>query len=351
MLYLDLKYLNCIIHRLDSCTKKKDNVWNMRCSFCGDSANKNKKRGYVYSYKNDLRYSCHNCGVSYSFYDFLNKIDPSLWNEYRIELFREKYGTAAHEKTQKEELTVPTHNVADQLEKRRTNESIFHSICTPLSELPDDNLAVAYCIKRKIPKIYYKHLYYIDDTIKLLKLVPDLSLKFGEPRLVLPFLDKDGMLVGLTCRSLSPKTNLRYLTVKISDTPQVFGLDRVDPTKKIYIVEGPIDSLFLPNAIAVTGTSFGKVESILRELNIASDQVVLIIDNQPRNKEVVAIQSKLIDKGYSVVVWDLDDSYGKDINSLITDSHLSHREVFQAIKRCTFRGLEARMKFNNWKKC
>ena len=352
MLYIDLKYLNFVSCKLDGFTPKKDNVWSCRCPICGDSqSDTKKKRGFIFAWNNTLRFYCHNCGASHSFYNFLEILDQYIFDQYKMELFKEKYGTSYKEKPSKDDIPIPKHDVKQQLENRKSNESIFHSICTPLTKLPPDNPAVKYCIERKIPKIQFSRIFYIDDTTKLRQFDPDLDIKFGEERLVLPFFDKNGKLIGLTCRSLNKKSKLRYLTVKLSDVVQVFGMDKVDPTKRIYAVEGPIDSLFLPNSIAVTGTAFGKVESVLQELNIAPDQVVLILDNQPRNKEVTKIQSKLIDLGYTLVVWDIDDSFGKDINELITNNNFSLKDVYQIIKRCITRGLEARMKFNQWKKC
>lgn len=353
VLYLDLKYLNFISCKLDGFTPKRDNVFTCRCPFCGDSQKDlKKKRGYIYSLNNSLRYFCHNCAANHSFYNFIELIDPFLFDQYRVELFKEKYGTTYIQKQKPEEVFEPPKiDIAKQLKERKSLESIFYSICTPISDLPPDNPAVKYFNERKIPKIQSSRVFYIDDTLKLKKLDPNLDIKFGEERLVLPFFDKNNKLLGLTCRSLNKKSKLRYMMVNLTDATQVFGLDKINPSKTIYAVEGPIDSLFLPNSIAVSGTAFGKIDSILKELNIAPDQVVLVIDNQPRNKEVTAIQSKLIDMGYTVVVWDIDDSLGKDINDLIIKSNFSIKEVHQIIKRCTTRGLEARMKFNQWKKC
>lgn len=347
MLYLDLKYLNFIQSKLVGFVRKKDHLFNTKCPFCSDCQSKtNKKRGYFFAWKNEMWYHCHNCSYSAKFGNFLKKLDPFLYEEYKVELFKEKFGS-----TRKEEYKdpiVPKSVIAKQ-KQEISKEDIFYSICVPLSDLPNDHPAVVYCLERKIPKFNFSRLYYIDNTEKLKKLDPELDIKFPESRLVIPFFDKNKELFGLTCRAIKP-TKLRYLTVKLSDKALVFGLDRVDPTKIIYIVEGPLDSLFLPNSIAVTGTSFGKVEQVMKDLNIAPDQSVLIIDNQPRNKEVVKIQEKLIDLGYNVVIWSIDDSNGKDINDLIKNG-LSPKEVFQSIRQNTFRGLEAKMKFINWKKC
>jgi hypothetical protein len=189
----------------------------------------------------------------------------------------------------------------------------------------------------------------IPDTKDLIKLVPDLDIKFSEMRLVLPFFDKEGTLVGMTCRSFAKNTKLRYLTIKLNEIPQIFGLDKLDPSKHVYVVEGPIDSLFLPNCIAVTGTSFSKVKSILEDLHLSQDNVTLIVDNQPRNREVVKIVDRLITEGFNMVIWDTDETKGKDINEMILNG-MTAREVFQTILRCTCRGLDAKMKFIDWKK-
>lgn len=356
MLYLDLKYLHFIQHKLEGFVRKKDHVFLSRCPICGDSAtNRNKKRFYLYSWKNELRVRCHNCGYSERFGTFLKDFDNFVYGQYRVELFKEKYGASYNEK-QKEVVEEPTFKTSEEIEKElnrdKSVEEMFHTICTPLNELDPTNPAVKYCIDRKIPKFYFSRLFYIDNTTKLNKISPELDLKYGDERLVIPFFDKQGTLIGLTCRALAKKTKLRYLSVKLKeDVTQIFGLDKVDPTKTIYVVEGPIDSLFLPNSIAVTGTAFGKIESVLEELNIASDQVVMIVDNQPRNSEVVKVLERLINKKFNVVIWDIDDSVGKDINAMIKDGGLTPKDVFQSIKRCTYRGLEAMVKFIQWKKC
>ena len=49
---------------------------------------------------------------------------------------------------------------------------------------------------------------------------------------------------------------MRYITIMLDeDSPKVFGLDRVNETEPIYIVEGPFDSLFLDNSIAMAGVT------------------------------------------------------------------------------------------------
>lgn len=351
MLYLDLKYLHFIQHKLEKFERKKDNVFLSRCPICGDSlTNKNKKRFYIYSWKNELRVRCHNCGYSSSFGSFLKDFDPFNYEQYRVELFKEKYGSSFSDKKKTTDIQY-TNKVEEKIKDINKIEKIFHEICVPLGSCPETNKAVQYCKSRRIHKFLFSRLYYVDNTVKFNQLSDDINLEYGDERLVIPFFDKQNKLIGLTARSLSPTTKLRYLSIKINEVTQIFGLDKVDPTRTIYVVEGPIDSLFIPNCIAVTGTAFGKIETVLSELNIAKDQVVLVVDNQPRNKDVVKIIENLISRGYNIVIWDISDEVGKDINAMIVDGGMSPKEVFQSIKRCTYRGLEAMVKFVQWKRC
>jgi DNA primase len=170
------------------------------------------------------------------------------------------------------------------------------------------------------------------------------KIKTDEPRLVIPFRDGAGRLLGLTCRALRGEA-LRYIMVRIDeDAPQVFGLDEVNPLTTVYVVEGPLDSLFLYNAIAVGGTGFGRVA----DLGIEKRRLTYVIDNQPRNREVVAVYKKIIDAGNNVFIWPETDA--KDINDLALETGKNARELGELIDSRTFSGLRANVEFNNWKK-
>jgi hypothetical protein len=223
-------------------------------------------------------------------------------------------------------------------------KNLLDELLDRLDKLPDDNEAVQFCLKRKIPREKFKQLYFVDDIGKIEQLSDKYkdTLKTKEPRLVIPFYDEKGLLVGVTCRALRGES-LRYVTIKINDDkPFIFGLDFVDRNKKVYVVEGPIDSLFIPNCIAVAGTAFGKLDS----LGIPKERLIVIFDNQPRNKEVCKIIDKAINSNYNIVVWPqtLEE---KDINDIV----LTGKEPLNIIKKNIYNGLEAKMKFVSWKRC
>jgi hypothetical protein len=334
-LFIDLKYLRLISNRLPFFKQKDDRLFNIRCTICGDSQKKKSRaRGYFYAVKNDLFYKCHNCGASMAFGSFLKQFDSLQYKQYVFERFSD--GVPNNKPHKEPDLSFFK---TEEPKERRLIDKLLDS----LDKLPDDNEAVVFASNRKIPKSKFNTLYYIDDIRKINQLSEKYKerLKTDEPRMVIPFYDSDDKLVGVTCRALRGE-ELRYVTIKIDDDAiQVFNINNVDKSKTIYVTEGPLDSLFLDNAIAVTGTSFNKLE----QLNLNKDKLVVIIDNQPRNKEVVKLYNSMIDKGYSVVIWP-QTLQEKDINDMV----LSGKDVKKIVKQNTFSGLEAKTKFISWKR-
>ena len=72
---------------------------------------------------------------------------------------------------------------------------------------------------------------------------------------------------------------------------------------------------------------------------------VWIYDNEPRNREIVSRIERTINNGARVVIWP-KDIQEKDIN----DMFLSGLNVQSVVESNIFSGLEAKLKFNTWKK-
>ena len=278
---------------------------------------------------------CHNCNASMSFYNFLDKVDPLLLKEYQLERYKSGESGAkdnykkpdfAEFKTQipkfKKELGIPS-----------------------IDSLPEAHFAKTYVRARKLPDESLKNLYYAEDFksfVESLKIEKD-GLITGDKRLVIPFYDKDKNLIGFQGRSLG-ESKLRYITVKMSDDEnKVFGLDRIKLDKTVYVVEGPIDSLFIDNCVA---TADSNLTSITRVLD--KSKVVLIFDNEPRNKDICRIMEKAIDEHYQVVIWP-EMVEEKDINDIIL-AGFSQEEIQEIIDNHTHVNLRAKMEFINWKK-
>lgn len=344
--WIDQKYIGEISHRLQKFKRKDSRLYNFRCPICGDSStNKSKARGYLYAKKGGFFYKCHNCGVGMNFGNFLKNIDKLIYDSYVMERYKEgETGRKPHKTPQK---INPNFFGAPSFSKKNEEDRLLDKILTSLNKLPESNLAVKYAKNRKIPVEKYSKLYYIESIAD----IEQLSEKYKdriigkEPRLCIPFYNEKHKLIAITCRALGDE-RLRYVTIKIDeDAPLIYGIDELDFNKRIYVVEGPIDSLFLDNSIAVAGSDLKKVQAILPK-----DKTTLVFDNQTRNKEVVKIMEDSIDLGFNVCIWNQMKTTEKDINDMIM-SGLSKQEIVKIIDDSTYHGASAKLALTNWKRC
>lgn len=336
--FIDRSFLLQVSPKLQKFARKKDDLYNFRCPICGDSQkNKSKCRGYVYRKKDDYFYMCHNCGVSTSFYNFLKQVDENLAREYTLERYRN--GQTANTNYPKPVFTEHP----DIKEKPIFKETLS---IPSIKSLDTDHHARVYVENRMIPEDFFSDLYYAEDFkgfIGSLGLDTE-KLHENDMRLVIPFYDGDKKLIALQGRSLS-QSKLRYITLKLhEDNPKVFGLDRVNLDEKVLVVEGPIDSMFLDNAIATCDSNLETSSRFVKMENI-----VLIFDNEPRNEEIVKKMERAIDNHYNIVIWP-EMIEEKDINEMILNGGWTKEELLDIIEKHTFVNLRAKMEFINWKK-
>ena len=335
-LFLDLKFINEVAHSLLMFKKKDEYRFNFRCPICGDSQkNSRKARGWFIKFADQMFMKCHNCGYAKPFGAFLKEYNAPLFSRYSLEKYRPGNGELRFDDPK------PVATVEPEVPAR-----LIDSLLDRLDTLDDDNVAVQFCLKRKIPREKFNQLYYVDDVKKIEQLSSKYKDKIQshEPRLVLPFYDFKGQLTGVSCRALGDET-LRYIHIKIKeDVPLIFGTETLNRNKRVYVTEGQIDALFIPNAIAVSGIAFTKIGT----LGIPKNRMTVIIDNQPRNKEVVKVYKKFIDEGHEIVIWpqNLEE---KDLNDMIL-SGLTSKQIQTIIDKNTFSGLEAEIKLMAWKR-
>jgi len=332
-IYLDRKYLSLVSPKLSNYKQKNSDLYNFSCVFCGDSLKKKTKaRGYIYKKGNGYFYMCHNCSHSTTFYKFLEYVDPFLAKEYSLESYTSDVNK--HTPYKKPEFNF----------KKPVFEKKYDINLPSISELTDNHFAKRYIIDRKIPKGFHKDLYFAKDFKEfVLSLKPDYDKELieNEERIVIPFRDENGNLFAVQGRVLN-KNPLRYITVKLNDKKKLFGLDRLNKKEKVLVVEGPIDSLFLKNAIATADANLMVAEFLGKE------NVVLVNDNEPRNPQIVKQIKKYIDNGFSICLF--PSSFpGKDINEAVL-AGLTKPEIRRIIDNNTFSGLRAELEFNNWKK-
>jgi len=319
---IDSKYIGLVSSRLQKFKRVKANLYTFRCPLCGDSKrNKSKTRGYLYPVKSNTNFKCHNCGASMSFNNFLKELDPVLHKQYTLEKFKEGYtGKNFVVEEPKFEFTKPVFKKKLDLPKASENPA-----------------AREYLEKRKLNP---EKFYYADKFKEWVNTQKHTFNTIGrdESRIIIPMYDSDNNLIGFQGRALGPNL-VKYITVMLSDdAPKIYGMEKIDSTKPIYIVEGPFDSTFIQNSVAMCGSdldirSFGWCDYIY------------VFDNEPRNREIVNRISKTIDRGDKVVIWPTTIEH-KDINDCV----LAGLNVMDVLKSNIYSGLEAKIKFNNWKK-
>jgi DNA primase len=320
---IDSKYIGLVSSRLQKFKRVKADLYTFRCPICGDSQkNKNKTRGYIYPVKNNTNFKCHNCGASLSFNNFLKEIDPVLHKQYTMEKFKEGFtGKNFVVEEPKFEFKKPVFKQKLDLPKASENE-----------------VAKKYLEKRLLnpEKFYFANKF--QEWTNTQK--PTFSrIVRDESRIVIPLYTMEGEIFGFQGRSLGP-SNVKYITVILDESiPKVYGLNEVSTDETIYVTEGPFDSTFVKNAIAMCGSDI-----LLNSLNLGDD-IVYVLDNEPRNKEICNRISKLIDGGKKVVIWPKAVQQ-KDINDMV----LAGLSVMDVLKSNTYRALEAKIKFNEWKK-
>ena len=319
--HVDSKFIGLISPKLQKFKRVKPDLYNFRCPICGDSKkNKSKTRGYLYAVKTNVNFKCHNCGASMSLNNFLKTVDPYVHKQYTFEKFKDGH---------------TGRNFVAEEPKFKFEPPKFK----PKLDLPkasENQIAKQYLEKRNInpSKFYYT------DTFKgwVNTLVTKFDdVKYDEPRIIIPLI-YENQLIGIQGRSLGPNS-VKYITIMLDeDAPKIYGLDEVDTKKPIYILEGPFDSTFVENSVAMCGSDLD-----IRSFGWSS--YIWVFDNEPRNREIIERIHKTIDRGDKVVIWP-SSIQEKDVNDMINSGH----DVRRVIESNTYSGLQAKIKFNYWKK-
>lgn len=326
--------MNQLSSKLPKFKQHSESTWKCRCPLCGDSKkNPYKTRGnfFVSSEDNKIYYKCFNCGRSHSLYSLIKMLDAALFSQYALETMTSDTSFVIPKEVEKKE-EVLTDSILEDLD------------C--VMELAEDHPVRKYVEKRKIPLKFQERLYYVKKYKTFINsVIPNKfkSMENDHPRLFIPYFDNHGKVFCSSARAFDPKDPNKYITIKFdSSKDAIYNMDLIDYSKKIYAVEGQIDSMFLPNCIAVSGSSF--INDTTQRLK---SKLVLVIDNEPRNKEICNLIKKYIKENYSVCLFPRTFKF-KDINEAILGG-MTAEEIVKVIDENTFTGIEALIKFTEWR--
>lgn len=335
-IWLQEKYILLLSNRLEKFTRVSPRLFQCRCPFCGDSEkNPHKKRGYIYLKASNFKYHCHNCNKHINFEQLLKSLDGVLYYEMK-----------------KESLSsIETLNSFEEhIKNTNKNFSNILENIVKISDLPITHKAHKYLRTRKIPKFKFKDLYYCENFKQFVNPLFETpkfkSDKHAIERIIIPFYDVNGALFGFQGRAINPDEEIRYISIILDDSkPKAYNLNNVDFNKKYYVFEGPFDSMFVENSMAVCGSD---MHSVLVNIGCRKDNAVIIFDNEPRNKQIVNSMVKFIELGWNVVIW--PDSWEfKDINDAIIKGE-SASFIQNILDENTYNQMIAKLKIIQWRK-
>jgi hypothetical protein len=341
--FLENKYVYLVGGRCRNFKRISDSVYQMSCPICGDSkTHPRKARGYVTEKHDKPWYTCHKCGASMPLHRFIQAVDATMYGEYQKE--RVSAGLWRRSGSLPRVPVARPQPVAAELpDSARDADPLL-----PLSRvdsLKPDHYARILCEKRKLPdltRVYHCPAFYAwtNFAMKTEKFGNN-ALHYDHPRLVIPFLDADGKMYAFQGRDYRPDSDNKYTTIRIDESvPKIYGLDRYDGDRPGYAVEGPIDSMFLPNAVAFAGGTHG----ILKDLK-GSCSPVVVYDNEPRSRHTVKKLMNALYDGYRVCIWP-ERVVQKDVNDMV----LAGLDPKSIIDQNTYGGLRGALELSKWRK-
>lgn len=312
---------------------------NCSCPVCGDSASDQyKARFWYYHWKGSNLVHCFNCDFTSEIGRFINEQDPVLYREYLMEKRKEEsFGV---------DLSKPSKvEISDKLTSKLV---VIPSLpfCIRLDKLPKNHPIIKYVLDRKIPENVFDRLFFTDNWQEL---VNQTKHTYDNPkkeyRLVIPFYNQKKEIEAYQGRALAKNANQKYMTIKAhEDASKIYGLDKIDESKDVCIFEGPIDSLFIPNSIAIAGGSLD-----LSKVPFPNNRI-WVLDNEPRHPDTLKRMQKLIDAKEKIVFWDKAPWKSKDVNDMIKNENATVDQIVAYINENWCSGLMAKARMLNYKK-
>ena len=330
--YTQEEYIERLDTTIDKFRKVRDGLYQGRCPICGDSAyDLFKRRFYIILNSDDGLYSCycHNCGYSASLKNFFKTIDNDLYNSYVSEVFKKKndFKKKEHKDFKVKSFSIPKYP-----------EGLI-----PISNLNDNHEAKMYMRKRKVPENMLKCVFWTDNYPELVHNF--IGEKYDNSRLekqgiVFVLRDLDGNITGFQLRDIFAKDKkYRFYTCSHTNEHGYF-YRKINKDKPIFVVEGCIDSLFLPNSIAALTSTIWKVQ-------IPDADCLYFNDQEPRNSEVSKQVAKCLKLGLKTILLP-PEYFNNDVNDLV-NLGLSLNEIDELFKNNVYQGLAGKLKYAEWK--
>lgn len=335
---LDRKLVREILGQMifDGNILEKSKGFQFRCIKCGDSKkSKYKKRGWVI-FRGDLAtYMCFNCNCKpQSFKNFVKEYEPQLFDTYFKNrnvknILTKNNGSGAELLTS---FTKEYKNVKDVSED--ILPSSFKLMQRNVKGILKKELqreAIEMVKRRKIPKEFYKDFLvcygYVNDDLTGFK-----------NRLIIPFYDKNKKMYCFQGRTLGDSMP-KYLTWN-DDNIKIFNFYHVDPKKPVWIFEGPVDAMFIPNSIATCGQISPDSEQF-KLIKKRFPNRIWAFDNQQCDVTGRQRSISFAEHNEKIFIWPKKWSVEKDMNEIILNKKLTSEKICSIMFDCVYKGKSA----------
>lgn len=285
--------------------KKNQNVYNAECPICKEGKSSGRLRRLYYFVDKEYFY-CHNCSRSWNPLGWVKEVTGLTLPEI-IKRNKEK----EDQSTQKHSLDAFIDN-----KKKINTPAVIEDLPTSSIDITDPcqlayykkssivNKAFEYCLKR--------HLLSACNSCN--KFYVSLEDKIHKNRLIIPFFDNNKKIVSYQTRAINKDQFPRYLTKFGEKT--LFNINNINPSiPYIFIFEGPIDSMFVRNGVAIAALSPTQKQQQLLQSFIGYD-LIFVFDNDKNNKHTQKRIEKSIKEGKRIFIWPKEFTHFKDFNEI-----------------------------------
>lgn len=321
--------------------KRITNVYEAGCPICREGSSWGKKRRLYYVVK-DNAICCHNCGWYGNPIKWIQEVSDLTFNDIVNEVRQLDYGI-------KEDITGEDRG----------------SIVIDIPDLPKDSINLFdtsqlryyksnQIVKKCLDVIASRRLDTADNRPSALYV--SLNDKVHRNRLIIPFYT-DKKCTYYQTRGILPgdlQKRPKYLS-KIGGDRSLFNYDNVSSNcDTIYILEGPIDSFFLRDSVAVAGIQENSQSSLTkRQRDLLSKHFlaknVWVLDSQWQDQASLTKSKVLAEQGANIFVWprSLGTKY-KDLNDICIGRGIDSVPR-KLIDEYTYSGLRAKLALSDIK--
>lgn len=284
--------------------RKSQGIYNAECCVCNEGKKSGRSRRLFY-FPDKRYFYCHNCCKSWKEMEWLQLVcnknytqiiadTKNFYTEIQPTIFNDTQPII--EEQPEKDLPDNCIDLEDlqQIEfyskNSKTHKTVLH--------------AREYCISRRLfTSVNRCKHYYVS-----------INDKTHHNRLVIPFYNNQNKVECYQTRALFDNQFPKYIT-KVGEKC-LYGENTLDNNVPyIFIFEGPIDSMFVKNGVAMAGTDLSNKQQSFIDSCIGFEKI-FVYDNDTDNKQLARKINNKLKQNQKVFIWPEKFSKFKDINEV-----------------------------------